>query len=159
MRNHRRVLELLLVLVVSLSAPGCATDTDRADRGPPKGRVEMRLAESEPGVGLVEARLRDGDEVIYLHEQAELVASDFLLVEETTSETGQPAIGFRLTAKGAKKLGALTDANLGKMLAVLVDDIVVVSAKIQDTIWSAGQITGSFSREQVADIVRAINGE
>ncbi len=124
----------------------------------PQGRVEMRLAELEPGPGLVEARLRDGDSVVYLHEQVELVTTDFSDVQRTLDESGRPAITFKLTAQGAEKLSALTAANIGQTLAIVVDDVVIVAAKIQSRISSSGQITGSFTDEEVAKIVRAING-
>lgn len=67
-------------------------------------------------------------------------------------QLGEPVIGFSLTAEGAPKFGALTGANVGKQLAIVLDNKVVSAPRINSQIEGEGIIEGSFTQQQAADL-------
>ncbi len=76
----------------------------------------------------------------------------------TTGEYGYPAVSFQFNSDGAKKFGALTGANIGKQLAIVLDNTVQSAPRINSRISSQGQITGQFKMEearQLAIVLRA----
>jgi len=64
------------------------------------------------------------------------------------SDNGYPAVSFSFNAEGAKKFGQLTGANIGKQLAIVLDNTIQSAPTVQSRITKEGQITGSFSPEE-----------
>ncbi|MBR4682804.1 MAG: protein translocase subunit SecD [Elusimicrobiaceae bacterium] len=64
------------------------------------------------------------------------------------SDNGYPAISFSFNAEGAKKFGQLTGANLGKQLAIVLDNTIQSAPVIQARITKDGQITGHFTSDE-----------
>ena len=76
----------------------------------------------------------------------------------TTGEYGYPAVSFQFNSDGAKKFGNLTGANIGKQLAIVLDNTIQSAPRINSRISSQGQITGQFRMEearQLAIVLRA----
>ena len=76
----------------------------------------------------------------------------------TAGEYGYPAVSFQFNNNGAKKFGNLTGANIGKQLAIVLDNTVQSAPRINSRISSQGQITGQFRMEearQLAIVLRA----
>lgn len=76
----------------------------------------------------------------------------------TSGEYGYPAVSFQFNSDGAKKFGNLTGANIGKQLAIVLDNTVQSAPRINSRISSQGQITGQFKMEearQLAIVLRA----
>ena len=78
----------------------------------------------------------------------------------TSDEMGKPAVGFKFDAKGATISGRLTTlhkktegARVGDVMAVLLDDEVYSAPNIQATITDSGIISGSFTTQEVQDLV------
>lgn len=65
---------------------------------------------------------------------------------------GRPAISFSLNSDGAKKFGNLTERNIGKQLAIILDSRVQSAPVLHDRITDQGQITGSFSQKDADDL-------
>ncbi len=70
----------------------------------------------------------------------------------TLDENNRPAVSFSLNQEGARKFGNFTQANIGRMLAVVMDNRVAEAATIQTRIDDEGRITGSFSSQQAQDL-------
>jgi len=69
---------------------------------------------------------------------------------------GRPAIAFTMNDSGALRLRELTANNKGRPMAVLLDDEIYTIATIQEEIGKQGQITGTFSNEEVNYVVRVL---
>lgn len=54
---------------------------------------------------------------------------------------GEPTVSFRFGSEGKRKFGALTGANIGKQLAIVLDNVVYSAPVIQSRIDGEGQIT------------------
>ena len=61
-------------------------------------------------------------------------------------------VAFVWNSEGAETFGALTGKNVGKPLAVVLDDQVYSSPVIRDRISREGVITGRFSSQEAADL-------
>jgi preprotein translocase subunit SecD len=67
-------------------------------------------------------------------------------------ENGRPSVNFNLTRDGAVRFGRVTGQNVGKQLAIILDNRVVSAPVIQSQITDSGRITGSFTPQQAADL-------
>ena len=65
---------------------------------------------------------------------------------------GEPVIGFSLTPEGAPKFSDLTGKNVGRQLAIVLDNKVVSAPRINSQIDGDGVIEGSFTQQQAADL-------
>jgi len=75
----------------------------------------------------------------------------------TSDEQGRRAIGFAFDEIAANKFFALTSANIGKPLCILLDDQAISAPSINSAIRSSGVITGMFTPTQVMDMVNKLN--
>jgi len=57
-------------------------------------------------------------------------------------ENGRPAVSFNLSADGAQRFGRVTEENVGKMLAIVLDGRIQSSPRINSRITDSGIITG-----------------
>ncbi|MDR2790706.1 MAG: protein translocase subunit SecD [Campylobacteraceae bacterium] len=72
-------------------------------------------------------------------------------------QTNRPMITFSLNAQGAKIFGDFTGKNIGKKLAIALDDIIYSAPVIQGRIGGgSGQITGAFSNKEASDLAIAL---
>lgn len=67
-------------------------------------------------------------------------------------EYNRPSVGFSFNNEGARKFGEFTAANIGRGLAVILDGRVQTAPTIQSRIDYEGQITGTFSTQEAADL-------
>ena len=72
--------------------------------------------------------------------------------------TGKPLVLLRFNDEGSKIFEELTSRNIGKPLAIYIDQIPISIPTVQETI-SGGkaQITGDFTIDQVKTLVRNLN--
>jgi len=77
---------------------------------------------------------------------------------------GQPCVNFMFNNKGGKLFGGLTSANLPekvqnftRKLGIILDGYLYSAPSIQSAIYERGEITGSFTREEVEDLVTVLN--
>jgi preprotein translocase subunit SecD len=65
---------------------------------------------------------------------------------------GRPAISFSMNADGAQKFGNITERNVGKLLAIILDNRVQSAPVLHERITDQGQITGNFSQKDADDL-------
>ncbi|MDQ3010919.1 MAG: protein translocase subunit SecD [Acidobacteriota bacterium] len=65
---------------------------------------------------------------------------------------GGYSVNFSLKPTGAEKFGTWTENNIGKYLAVVLNNEIKSVAVVRGKISDSGQIEGSFSREQAEDL-------
>jgi SecD-like export protein len=85
-----------------------------------------------------------------------VTSSDFSAVRMDTGVTGQPAVTLSLQPEAARRLGELTLANLGRILAIVVDDEVMLAPVINGPITDTAMIEGNFTPEEAADLAIAM---
>ena len=98
-----------------------------------------------------------GTQYYLVKKLAPITGQDLRIARPTLDENGRPAVGFSLTRAGAAKFSKLTGENIGKLLAVILDNRAETVATIQMQINDEGRISGSFTQEEVADHVLTLN--
>lgn len=72
-------------------------------------------------------------------------------------QQNQPVINFTLNSKGASIFGDFTDKNVGKRLAVVLDNKVYSAPVIRERIGGgSGQISGGFTLEEASGVAIAL---
>jgi preprotein translocase subunit SecD len=61
-------------------------------------------------------------------------------------------VNFTWTADGGREFAEVTEKNIGKPLAIVIDGNVVSAPTIQSRIARQGQITGNFSADEASDL-------
>ena len=64
----------------------------------------------------------------------------------------QPVVSFRLTDDGGQKFYEMTSKNYGRQLAIVLDGVIIQSARINDAIRTDGQISGRFSTDETKEL-------
>lgn len=135
------------------------------------GKLEFRLAASSDGPEYGEAM--EGKQVpgFYKHwlrkkkgEEGE--AGKWFLVQNKIAISGEhlsriyadrkgiePVVGFEFDALGKSKFGQITERNIGKPLAIILDGILYSAPVIRDRIPGAGIIEGNFTQDEVNELI------
>ena len=100
-----------------------------------------------PGTGL------DGAGVFYVVKKiAPVTGQDLRVARPGLDENNQPAVLFELKSAGATKFGKLSGENLGRYLAIILDNKVVSAPKLEGRITDSGRISGGFTSETANDL-------
>ena len=70
--------------------------------------------------------------------------------------SGRPQVGFTLNVEGADRFAKLTEGNIGKQMAIILDGVVQSAPFIETKIENTGIIQGGsrgFTTEQVRDLI------
>jgi len=135
------------------------------------GKLEFRLAAPPDSTEYGDAKAGKPVPGFYKHwlrkekgEEAE--TQDWFLVRNKIEITGEhltrvfpdrkdikPVIGFEFDQAGRSKFGHLTERNIGKPLAIILDGILYSAPIIRDRIPGKGIIEGNFTQEEVNDLI------
>lgn len=68
-------------------------------------------------------------------------------------DTGEPVVNFRLDKEGARRFGDMTENNIGRALAIVLDDRVITAPVIRSAITGgSGEISGAFTSAEAHDL-------
>lgn len=83
--------------------------------------------------------------------------SEILEVKKLKDELGRNVIDIKLTKEGGNKFKILTENNIGKPIAIVLNKKLISAPRVVDEI-SEGriQISGNFSDEEVEEILNAV---
>lgn len=83
-----------------------------------------------------------GNQYYVLQRVASVSGSDLKGAYPSRDENGRPAVSFNLNANGAQRFGRVTEQNIGKMLAIVLDGRIQSAPRINGRITDSGIITG-----------------
>jgi preprotein translocase subunit SecD len=83
---------------------------------------------------------------------APVTGQDLRVAKPGLDENNQPAVHFELKSAGAAKFGKLSGENLGRYLAIILDNKVVSAPKLEGRITDQGRISGGFTAESANDL-------
>lgn len=77
---------------------------------------------------------------------------------EFDSQTGKPVVGLQFNSEGARKFQEITKKNIGKRVAILIDNEIITAPTVQQEI-SGGNavITGGFTLEEAKQLSIQLN--
>jgi TonB family protein len=160
----RRVHLLLATLSMILLTGGGtawairALPLDRAALGfaqASPARLEIRLAETSPGSGLVAVAV-GGNGQVYLHAGAVLTTADVVDAQVVDAGGGRFSVQVRFTNLGSRRMAAATRAHVGRPVAIVLDGVVLAAPVVRSAIGESALLTGDFSRAQAEAIVERL---
>ncbi|MEC9345500.1 MAG: protein translocase subunit SecD [Pseudomonadota bacterium] len=152
---------------VIVQAPGVRDSKELRDIIGKPARMTFHLvntaadptAEHAPAGNVKRFEERDGQKIPWILNRKVEVAGDDLVDAQTTFDQGQPVVSFRFNAVGARKFAKVTQENIGKPFAIVLDDKIISAPRINGAILQgSGIITGGFSVQeanQLALLLRA----
>ena len=128
--------------------------------GPTSDRASLLQAtggQVPPDGEVVEGNSTEQDttspKVYYLLQKAASVTGrDIKNARPSQDQSNRPAVSFSLKAEGASKFEKVTGGNIGKYLAIVLDNRVQSAPRIDGRISDSGIITGSFTPERANDL-------
>jgi preprotein translocase subunit SecD len=94
-----------------------------------------------------------GATVYYLVRRvAAVTGRDLRNARPSLDQNNRPAVSFTLNTEGARKFGNVTGQNIGRQLAIVLDGRVQSAPTIEGRITIDGQISGSFTQEEVQNL-------
>ena len=91
--------------------------------------------------------------VYYLVRRVAAVSGrDLRNARPSLDENNRPAVSFTLNRDGARKFGDITGQNIGRNLAIILDNRVETAPQIQGRITDEGRISGNFTQQEAADL-------
>jgi preprotein translocase subunit SecD len=105
--------------------------------------------------GVPEAEEDPNVRSLWLVEQKALMTGEYLesAVAATDQQFGRPIVNFELNRRGGRVFGRETGRNIGKQMAIVLDEQVYTAPVIQGQISRSGQITlGQATMEDAADL-------
>lgn len=116
--------------------------------------VEIRAASSTAVAGWQRVTVDAGD-AIWVAPAASLTSADFAPSVSHTLRDGRDAVAMEFTADGARKMRALSAAQLNQRIALLLDGKVIWAPVVRGTIDREAQLTG-LSPDQAKRLVAAL---
>jgi protein-export membrane protein SecD len=107
-----------------------------------------------PGSMLLESAERDsGGSSHYVVRRGVDLSGENLTDAQPSFQDNQPVVSFRLDNAGARKFGRITQENVGKPFAIVLDDKVISAPNIREPILGgSGIISGSFTVESANEL-------
>ncbi len=93
-----------------------------------------------------------GREYYALQKTVPVTGTDLKTARVQKGELGQPIVGFSMTAEGSTKFSQLTGQNVGRRLAIVLDNKVKSAPRIESQIDTDGVIQGQFTPQEAADL-------
>jgi preprotein translocase subunit SecD len=91
----------------------------------------------------------------YLLEKRAIVSGEELTDAQPgfDQRTGEPIVSFKFNTSGARKFAQVTQENVGRLFAIVLDDEVISAPVIREPILGgSGQISGSFTVESANNL-------
>jgi preprotein translocase subunit SecD len=155
---------------ILVQLPG-VTDVERAKEIiRSTGLLELKIVEQGPAPTkealMVNGQLPDGMEIVpgastagdtntvyYLVKKVAAVSGqDLRNARPSVDENNRPAVSFTLSNEGGRKFGKVSGENIGRQLAIILDQRVQSAPTLESRITTEGRITGSFTQEEVQNL-------
>ena len=93
-----------------------------------------------------------GTSYYILRRVAPVTGRDLRTSRPSLDSNNLPAVSFSFDQDGARRFGQFTEQNIGRNLAIVLDNRVFSAPTIQSRITDEGQITGSFTQQEAQDL-------
>src|SRR5690242_10543655 len=157
---QRQGIDRILVQV-----PGLGDPRQLIDLLGRTAKLEFRLVDmSMPAQQALQSGVPPDSEILYetrgdqkipylVYKQVMVEGADLTDARTGFDQNGRPDIEFTFNASGARKFGQVTQENIGRPFAIVLDNEVMSAPVIQSAILGGrGQITGSFTVEQANNL-------
>src|SRR5919112_6297977 len=118
-------------------------------------KLEFRMLGQQGATDVDMLPMRDaGNQPVPVERQIIVEGGDLVDAQPAfDSRTSEPIVNFRFNIRGAQRFGQATTENIGRPLAMVLDNEVISAPTIQSAITGgSGQISGRFSVQQANDL-------
>ncbi|HEV7254539.1 MAG TPA: protein translocase subunit SecDF [Mesorhizobium sp.] len=108
-----------------------------------------------PPAGSTVLYSNDDPPVPYIIEDRVIVSGENLVDAQAgfDQQTNEPVVNFRFDGRGATRFGQVTQANVGRPFAIILDNQVISAPVIrQPILGGSGQISGNFTAQTANDL-------
>jgi preprotein translocase subunit SecD len=84
---------------------------------------------------------------------AAVTGKDLRSVRRSQDEWNSPAVAFSLSPEGSRRFEQVTGENIGKEIAIILDNRIISAPRVEDKISGSGIIRGRFTLEEADDLV------
>lgn len=115
----------------------------------------QQALQSRPPAGTVVAMSMDDPPIPYLIDETPLLSGEDLVDAQVSFDqrNNEPVVNFRFNTAGARKFSVITQQNVGKPFAIVLDNEVISAPVIREPITGgSGQISGNFTVEGANDL-------
>ena len=150
---------------ILVQVPGLQDPTRLKELLGKTAKLDFRMVDTAmPAEQALQGRVPPDDEVLYsasqpktpyLVEKRMLVSGGDLTDAQPgfDQRTSEPIVSFRFNTSGARKFAQVTQENVGKPFAIVLDNEVISAPVIREPILGgSGQISGSFTVESANDL-------
>ena len=150
---------------ILVQVPGLQDPTRLKELLGKTAKLDFRMVDvSMPAEQAAQGRIPPDDEILYsttqpktpyLVEKRILVSGGDLTDAQPgfDQRTSEPIVSFRFNTSGARKFAQVTQENVGKPFAIVLDNQVISAPVIREPILGgSGQISGSFTVESANDL-------
>jgi preprotein translocase subunit SecD len=124
-----------------------------------QAQFTIRAASDEAVAGW--NRLEFNNRTVWVSPTASLTSADVTRAEPARAPDGRMAVGVIFNDEGAKKMGALSAAQMNKLIAMVLDGEVIFAPRVRAQISKEALITGNdpsgLSASVVEKIVAGVN--
>ena len=117
-------------------------------------QLTFRLVSQEDGFGSEKLILSENNEELIVNKRV-VISGDNLVDAQPQfdNQSNQPIVLFTLDRQGAQKFGKITTENVGRRLAIVLDNSVISAPQIRESITGGtGTISGGFSFQESTDL-------
>ena len=117
-------------------------------------QLTFRLVTKDDGFGSEKLTLSDNNEELTVNKRV-VISGDNLVDAQPQfdSQSNQPIVLFTLDRLGSQKFGRITTDNVGRRLAIVLDNSVISAPNIREAITGGtGTISGGFSFQEATDL-------
>jgi len=118
-------------------------------------QLEFRFLANPGDTDTVEFPLREaGGELVDVERRVIVSGEDLIDAQPSfDQQTNAPVVTFRFNVSGAQRFGEATTRNVGRQLAIVLDEEVISAPRVQSPITGgSGQISGNFTVQEVNDL-------
>ena len=117
-------------------------------------QLTFRLVSEDKEFGSEKLTISETGEELTINKRV-VISGDNLIDAQPQFDTqsNQPSVSFTLDRLGSQKFGKATSKNVGKRLAIILDNVVISAPQIREAITAgSGNISGGFSFQEATDL-------
>ena len=117
-------------------------------------QLTFRLVSGDDEFGSEKLILSDNNEELTVNKRVVMSGDNLIDAQpKFDSRSNQPIVTFTLDRSGSQKFGRTTTENVGKRLAIILDNTVISAPQIREAITAGtGTISGGFSFQEATDL-------
>ena len=129
-----------------------------------KGREDSFATYTKIATRVAKDRGKETMEILVVKDPFDVTGEYLKHCTPGVDQSGRSCVNFTFTSRGGQLFGGLTGANtpdkvqeFTRKLGIILDGYLYSAPSIQSTIHDRGEITGSFTEQEVTDLVDVLN--